>query len=63
MAKAAREVIYLFSSSGSGHFYSTVKNKRTTSDKIQLKKFDPIIQKHVLYVERSKNKKNPISSK
>lgn len=54
MAKVNREVIYLFSSSSSGHFYSTVKNKRTMSEKIKLKKFDPIIQKHVLYVERSK---------
>lgn len=56
MAKSSREVIYLFSSSNTGHFYSTVKNKRTTSDKIQLKKFDPIIRKHILYIERPKNK-------
>lgn len=56
MAKSVREIIYLFSSSNSGHFYSTIKNKRNTSEKIRLKKFDPIIQKHVLYVERSKNK-------
>lgn len=56
MAKSSREIIHLFSSSNSGHFYSTVKNKRTTCDKIRLKKFDPIIRKHILYIERSNNK-------
>lgn len=56
MAKVNREIVYLFSSSNSGHFYSTVKNKRTVSEKIKLRKFDPTIQKHVLYVEKSKNK-------
>lgn len=56
MAKEIREIIYLFSSSGNGHFYSTTKNKRTSPEKIKLKKFDPIIQKHVLYIEKSKRK-------
>lgn len=56
MAKETREIIYLFSSSGSGHFYSTTKNKRTNPEKIKLNKFDPIIRKHFLYVEKSKHK-------
>ncbi|ADV33984.1 50S ribosomal protein L33 [Candidatus Blochmanniella vafra str. BVAF] len=57
MAKEIREIIYLFSSSKNGHFYSTTKNKRSNIEKIRLKKYDPIIRKHVIYVERSKNKK------
>lgn len=51
MPKGAREIIRLFSSTGNGHFYSTTKNKRNQSEKIILKKFDPIIRKHVEYVE------------
>ena len=46
-----REKIRLDSSAGTGHFYTTTKNKRTTPDKIEIKKFDPTIRKHVLYKE------------
>lgn len=51
MAKNTREKIKLLSSSGTKHFYTTTKNKRTNQNKIQLKKYDPIIRKHVLYNE------------
>ena len=44
-----RELIRLVSSAGTGHFYTTDKNKRTTPDKIEMKKFDPTIRKHVMY--------------
>ena len=37
-----RELIRLISSAGTGHFYTTDKNKRTTPDKIEIKKFDVI---------------------
>ena len=43
-----REKIKLESSAGTGHFYTTTKNKRTTPDKIEIKKFDPRVRKHVL---------------
>ena len=46
-----REKIKLVSSAGTGHFYTTDKNKRSTPDKIEIKKFDPKIKKHVLYKE------------
>lgn len=51
MAKNTREKIKLVSSSGSGHFYTTTKNKRTTPEKLELKKYDPKIRKRVLYKE------------
>ncbi|WHL25099.1 MAG: 50S ribosomal protein L33 [Candidatus Blochmannia vicinus] len=51
MAKEIRETIRLFSSSNNGHYYSTTKNKRTNPEKIKLKKFDPFVQKHVIYTE------------
>jgi large subunit ribosomal protein L33 len=51
MAKGAREKIKLESSAGTGHFYTTNKNKRTTPDKLELMKFDPVARKHVAYKE------------
>ena len=46
-----RELIVLVSSAGTGHFYTTDKNKRTTPDKIEIKKYDPVVRKHVAYKE------------
>ena len=46
-----REKIKLESSAGTGHFYTTTKNKRTMPDKMEIKKFDPVARKHVLYKE------------
>ncbi len=43
-----REKIKLESSAGTGHFYTTTKNKRTTPDKLEIKKYDPKARKHVL---------------
>ena len=46
-----REKIKLESTAGTGHFYPTPKNKRTTPDKLEFKKFDPVARKHVIYKE------------
>ena len=46
-----RDKIKLESSAGTGHFYTTTKNKRTTQDKLELKKYDPVARKHVVYKE------------
>ena len=46
-----RDKLRLVSSAGTGHFYTTTKNKRTTPDKIAIKKFDPVVRKHVIYKE------------
>ena len=51
MAKSAREKVKLESSAGTGHFYTTTKNKRTTPDKLEFVKFDPKARKHVVYRE------------
>lgn len=51
MAKAVREKIRLNSSAGTGHFYTTTKNKRTMPDKMEIKKYDPVVRKHVIYKE------------
>jgi large subunit ribosomal protein L33 len=46
-----REKIKLESSAGTGHFYTTTKNKRTMPDKMEIKKYDPVARKHVVYKE------------
>ena len=43
--------IRLVSSAGTGHFYTTDKNKRTMPEKMEIKKFDPVIRQHVIYKE------------
>ena len=46
-----RDKIKLVSSAKTGHYYTTTKNKRTTPDKLVIKKFDPVVRKHVDYKE------------
>ena len=46
-----RDKIKLVSSAGTGHFYTTTKNKRTKPDKLEIKKYDPKARKHVIYKE------------
>ena len=46
-----REKIKLVSTAGTGHYYTTDKNKSTTPEKIEIKKFDPVARKHVIYKE------------
>jgi len=46
-----RDLIKLESSAGTGHYYTTTKNKRNSPDKLEMKKFDPVARKHVLYTE------------
>ncbi len=46
-----RNKIKLVSSAGTGHFYTTTKNKRTMPDKMEMMKYDPRVRKHVMYKE------------
>lgn len=46
-----RDLIKLVSSAGTGHYYTTDKNKRIMPDKMEIKKFDPVVRKHVIYKE------------
>lgn len=46
-----RILIRLVSSAGTGHFYTTTKNPKTKTEKIEIKKFDPKARKHVMYKE------------
>jgi len=40
--------------SGNRHYY-TIKNTQNTPDKLSLRKYDPVLRKHVLYVETKKS--------
>lgn len=51
MAKAARDKIKMVSSANTGHFYTTTKNKKNTPDKLEMRKYDPVVRKHVAYKE------------
>lgn len=46
-----RDKIKLVSSAGTGHYYTTTKNKRAKPEKMEIKKFDPVVRKHVIYKE------------
>ena len=46
-----REKIKMVSSAGTGYFYTTTKNKRTMSEKFEIKKFCPVCRKHFPHKE------------
>lgn len=50
-AVAMRENIRLVSSAGTGFAYYTTKNKRTQTNKLELKKYDPVARQHVVFKE------------
>ena len=47
----ARELIKMVSSAGTGHFYTTAKNPSNKAEKLERKKYDPVVRKHVVYKE------------
>lgn len=49
--KGPRATIKLVSSAGTGHVYFSQKNSRNTTEKLKLKKYDPVVKKHVEYTE------------
>jgi large subunit ribosomal protein L33 len=51
MAKAATVKIKLLSSADTGFFYVTKKNSRTKTDTLSMKKYDPVVRKHVEFRE------------
>ncbi|AND70068.1 MULTISPECIES: 50S ribosomal protein L33 [Rhodanobacteraceae] len=51
MANKTQDKIRLISSAGTGHFYTTQKNKKNTPEKFEFKKYDPVVRKHVIYKE------------
>ncbi|WP_435299442.1 50S ribosomal protein L33 [Timonella sp. A28] len=46
-----RPVITIRSTAGTGHSYVTKKNRRNTPERLVIKKYDPIVRRHVEYKE------------
>ncbi|MFZ4828060.1 MAG: 50S ribosomal protein L33 [Phototrophicaceae bacterium] len=51
MAKKGVRVMIKLKSTESHHMYYTFKSKRNTPDRLELKKYDPVLRKHVVYRE------------
>lgn len=51
MAKKGNRVLVKLRSTESGHMYYTTKNRRTTTQRIELRKYDPLVRRHVIYRE------------
>jgi large subunit ribosomal protein L33 len=51
MAKPVTQKIKLLSTAGTGFFYVTKKNPRTSTDKLGFKKYDPVARKNVAFKE------------
>ncbi len=51
-----RDKVKLVSTAGTGYFYTTKKNKKTTTGKLEFKKYDPKVRKHVLFKEKKISK-------
>ncbi len=51
MAKSAVISIKLLSTADTGYFYVTQKNPRKKPEKMELKKYDPVVRKHVPFKE------------
>jgi len=47
-----RDNIRLVSTAGTGFTYYSTKNKRTQTAKLEFKKYDPIVRKHVVFKEQ-----------
>jgi large subunit ribosomal protein L33 len=52
MASKSREIVKLKSTEkDSKAVYWTTKNKKTTTQRLELKKYDPTLRKHVIFKE------------
>ncbi|MDP6342360.1 MAG: 50S ribosomal protein L33 [Alphaproteobacteria bacterium] len=51
MAKPATIKVKLVSTADTGYYYVTKKNPRTQTEKMVLKKYDPVVRKHVEFKE------------
>ena len=51
MAKKGNRMVVKMRSTESGHIYITMKNRRNDPQRLELRKYDPILRKHVVYRE------------
>ena len=51
MAKPSTILIKLVSTADTGFYYVTKKNPRTSTEKMEFRKYDPVARKHVMFKE------------
>jgi len=51
MAKSNVIIVKLVSSADTGFYYVTKKNPRTSTEKLEMNKYDPVVRKHVPFKE------------
>jgi large subunit ribosomal protein L33 len=51
MAKKGTRIVVKMMSTESGHMYITSKNRRNDTQRLELRKYDPLLRKHVVYRE------------
>ena len=51
MARRGPRILVKMRSTESAHMYLTSKNRRNDPDRLELRKFDPTLRKHVIYRE------------
>ena len=49
MAKPATILVKLVSSADTGYYYVTKKNPRLKPEKLEMRKYDPVVRKHVTF--------------
>ena len=55
MAKKGDRIQVKLKSTESPHLYYTMKNKKNDIERLELKKYDPVIRKHTLYKGKKHN--------
>jgi len=50
-SKKGNRIIIKLKSTESGHIYTTMKNRRNDPSRLELRKYDPIVRRHVVYRE------------
>ena len=50
-----RDIIQIESTAGTGYRYSITKNKRLHPDRVEYKKYDPVVKKHVISKKQNNN--------
>ena len=51
MAKPTTQLIKMVSTADTGYFYVTKKNTRTKTEKLEMRKYDPVARTHVVFKE------------
>lgn len=49
--KGQRQIVKLRSTAGTGTTYVTTKNRSTQRERLELRKYDKVVQRHVIFRE------------